>query len=77
MPTLLHQRPRAFGKATEVWTLDLLAEVAFAQGLTSHRVSAETIRYALKRLYITWKRAKHWITSPDPLYTPKNTSVTG
>ena len=77
VPTLLHQRPRAFGKATEVWTLDLLADVAFEQGLTSHRVSDETIRYAFKRLGITWKRAKHWITSPDPRYTQKNTSVTG
>ena len=77
LPTLLHQRPRAFGKPTEVWTLDLLAEVAFEQGLTTRRVSDEAIRGALKRLGISWKRAKHWISSPDPQYPQKNTSVTG
>jgi transposase len=74
---LLHQRPRTFGKATDVWTLDLLAAVAFEQRLTPRRVSDETIRYALKRLGITWKRAKHWITSPDPHYAQKNTSAIG
>ena len=76
LPTLLQRNPRTFGKETGVWTLDLLADVAFEQGLTSRRVSAEAIRGALKRLGITWKRATHWITSPDPQYTPNNTSAT-
>src|ERR1700690_2464471 len=39
--TLLHQSPRNFGKPTSLWTLDLAAEVSYAQGLTSERVSAE------------------------------------
>jgi hypothetical protein len=39
-------------------------------------VSDETIRFALKRLGIPWKRAKRWITSPDPYYAQKNTSAT-
>jgi transposase len=77
LPALLHQRPRTFGKATDVWTLALLADVAFAEGLTSRRVSDEAIRGALKRLGINWKRAKHWITSPDPQYAQKNTNATG
>jgi transposase len=77
LPTVLHQHPRTFGKVTDLWTLDLLADVAFEQGLTPRRVSDETIRYALKRLGITWKRAKHWITSPDPQYAQKNTNATG
>ena len=47
---LLHQSPRRFGKARSTWTLDLLAEVAFAQGLTPRRLSDEAIRQALKRL---------------------------
>jgi transposase InsO family protein len=34
-------------------------------------VSAETIRQTLKRFGINWKRAKHWITSPDPPYLIK------
>ena len=68
---LLHQSPRTFGKPTSLWTLDLAAEVSFAQGLTSERVSDETIRATLKRLGIGWKRAKRWITSPDPAYARK------
>jgi len=68
---LLHQSPRAFGKATSLWTLELAAEVSFEQGLTASQVSIETIRLALKRLGVGWQRAKHWITSPDPAYAKK------
>lgn len=68
---LLHQSPRDFGKATSIWTLDLAAEVAFSQGITKRQVSDETIRQALLRLGFGWKRAKTWITSPDPAYVRK------
>ena len=68
---LLHQSPRHFGKPTSVWTLELAAEVSFEQGLTRERVSDETIRATLKRLGVHWKRAKRWITSPDPAYARK------
>ena len=68
---LLHQSPRTFGKPTSLWTLDLAAEVSFEQGLTAERVSDETIRQAIRRLGIGWKRAKRWITSPDPAYARK------
>jgi transposase len=64
--TLLHQRPRAFGKPTSLWTLELAAEVGCARGLTAHRVSGETIRATLDRLGVRWRRAKRWITRPDP-----------
>jgi transposase len=74
---LLHQSPRIFGKPTSLWTLDLAAEVAFEQGLTSTQVSGETIRATLKQRKISWRRAKHWITSPDPEYVAKKTGVTG
>src|SRR5215216_4714691 len=60
---LLHQSPRTFGKPTSVWTLDLAAEVSFEQGITTERVSGETIRQAIGRLGVRWKRAKQWITS--------------
>jgi len=70
---LLHQSPRTFGKPTSVWTLQLAAEVSFAEGLTPRLVSDETIRLALRRLRVSWKRAKHWITSPDPAYARKKT----
>jgi transposase len=73
---LLHQSPRTFGKATSVWTLDLAAEVSFAQGITPRHVSGETIRTALAALGVRWKRAKHWITSPDPAYARKKNGAT-
>jgi hypothetical protein len=60
-----------------VWTLELAAEVSFEQGLTRERVSDETIRATLKRLGVHWKRAKRWITSPDPEYARKKVPATG
>jgi transposase len=74
---LLHHSPRTFGKPTGRWTLAVAAEVSFAQGLTPRRVSDETIRLALRRLRVSWKRAKHWITSPDPAYGRKKNGATG
>jgi len=74
--TLLHQSPRTFGKPTGIWTLKLAAEVSFAQGITARQVSDETIRTALEQLGVSWKRAKHWITSPDPDYLRKKNGAT-
>ena len=76
LPPLLHQSPRAFGHDSGGWTLDLVADVCLAEGLTPRRVSDEAIRGALKRLGISWQRATRWITSPDPLCAQKNTSAT-
>jgi transposase len=73
---LLHQSPRNFGKPTSLWTLALAAEVSYAEGLTPELVSAETVRATLERLGIGWRRAKHWITSPDPEYARKKTRAT-
>jgi transposase len=73
---LLHQSPRTFGKPTSVWTLELAAEVSVAEGITAERVSGETIRQALLRLGVRWKRAKQWITSPDPEYARKKVRAT-
>jgi transposase len=73
---LVHRRPRDFGYATSLWTLDLAAEVSFAQGLTPRLVTGEAIRQTLLRLGIGWKRAKHWITSPDPAYARTKGAVT-
>ena len=74
--TLLHQSPRRYGKPTSLWTLDLAADVSFAEGLTLARVSGETIRATLARLGVRWKRAKRWITSPDPAYARKKVPAT-
>jgi transposase len=74
---LLHQSPRTFGKPTSLWTLELAAAVSFEQGLTPGRVSGETIRMTLQRLGVRWRRAKEWITSPDPAYARKKVLATG
>jgi transposase len=68
----LHRPPRDFGFKTGLWTLSLVAKLCVKQGWIKSEVSSETIRQTLKRLGINWKRAKHWITSPDPLYFKKN-----
>jgi transposase len=68
---LLHSSPRDFGLDTSVWTLSLAAQISFQEGLTPRLVSGESVRRALKRLGKSWKRAKHWITSPDPHYLLK------
>lgn len=73
---LLHRSPRDFGHPTSLWTLDLVAEVAFAEGLTATQVSGETVRATLARLGIRWRRAKTWITSPDPAYAQKKRAAT-
>ena len=73
---LLHQSPRLYGKSTGVWTLALAADVCYEQGITKCLVSDETIRRALKRLETHWKRAKHWITSPEPHYARKKSGAT-
>jgi transposase len=73
---LLHRSPRDFDQPTSVWTLERAAAVSVAAGLVSTRVSGETIRQTLLRLGISWQRAKHWITSPDPAYARKKGGAT-
>jgi transposase len=73
---LLHQSPRTFGKSRSTWTLPLLAQVCYAQGWTPRVLSSHCLRLAVGRLGISWKRAKHWITSPDPAYARKKKPAT-
>src|SRR5918911_2036069 len=65
---MLHRSPREFGKQSSLWTLAMAAQVSFEEGLTKEPVSGETVRATLARIGVRWQRAKHWITSPDPLY---------
>jgi transposase len=74
---LLHQSPRTFGKPTSLWTLPLAAQVCHERGWTARVLSGEAIRLVLKRLGVGWKRAKHWLTSPDPEYARKKKCATG
>ena len=73
---IAHRSPRDFGKVRSTWSLVTLAEVAFDEGLTQEQVSIETIRQAILALGSSWKRAKNWITSPDPQYALKKSNVT-
>ena len=73
---LLHRSPHDFGRERSTWTLELVAQVSFEQGIIDREVSDESVRRALKRLKTNWKRAKHWITSPDPQYLLKKTLAT-
>lgn len=77
LKALLHRSPRDFGKERGTWTLELAAQISFQQGITPTQVSVASVRRALKRLGTNWKRAKHWITSPDPQYLLKKTHAIG
>ena len=73
---LLHRSPRDFGHPTSLWTLALAAQTAHAEGLTETRVTGETVRATLARRTVRWRRAKRWITSPDPAYARKKVRAT-
>ena len=74
---LLHQSPRSFGQPTSLWTLSRVAQVCHQRGWTPRVLSIESIRHAVERLGVSWQRAKHWITSPDPAYARKKKPATG
>ena len=48
----------------------------FRRGVDAAARQRRAIRVALRRLGVSWKRAKHWITSPDPAYARKKNGAT-
>jgi transposase len=74
---ILRQPPRAFGHARSTWTLALPAREAHGQGLSPTVLSAGTVRQALLRLGVGWRRAERRLTSPDPACARKNAAATG
>lgn len=72
----IRKSPRSFGKDTSLWSTPLLAQAAFEQGVTERIVDEETVRRALVRLGVNWKRAKKCIASPDPAYERKKSDGT-
>jgi len=72
---LLAQSPRSFGQTQSTWTLPLLAQVSFEQGLTPRVLDADTLGVAVKRLGIKWQSAQKRIQSPDPAYARKKSAV--
>ena len=73
---LLHQNPRTFAQPRSTWTLASVAQICYQKGWTPRILSIETIRLAIRRLGVSWQRAKHWISSPDPQYARKKNPVT-
>lgn len=71
------QSPRNFGQDRSIWTLALLAQVSFEEGLTPSLMSHESIRQALLRMGLRFTKAKAWINSPDPAYERKKGGATG
>jgi transposase len=76
LKALLHESPRSLGIERSTWTLKALALVSHQRGITSRELTDEAIRKAIKRLGVGWKRAKNWITSPDPAYARKKNDAT-
>lgn len=71
LKALAHTSPRHYGHPRSTWTLKTLAQVCYEQKLIDTPVSHETIRQTLLLMGGSWKRAKQWITSPDPEYARK------
>ncbi len=74
---LIRHSPRTYGYETSLWTLDVLAQVSFQEGLTRQRVHLDTVSQTLREMGIPWNRAKHWIHSPDEHYERKKRAGTG
>lgn len=77
LKAMVHQSPRAFGCESSMWTLQLLAEVSYQEGLTDRLVHADTVGETLHQLGVDWKKAKRHIQSPDQHYQRKKNDATG
>jgi transposase len=74
---LIRQSPREHGYESSLWTLEMLAEVSHQKGWTAHQVHPDTVSQTLIEMGVNWRRAKHWINSPDENYTGKKSAETG
>jgi transposase len=74
---IIRMSPRSLGYETSLWTLTVLAEVSFKEGLTTWQVSADTMSRTLRQLGVDWQRAKQHLTSPDPAYAVKKSDAIG
>ena len=77
LKAIVHQSPRDFGCDSSVWTLRLLAEISYREGLTDRLVHPDTVGETLGQLGVNWKKAKRYIQSPDEQYTRKKSDATG
>lgn len=74
---LIHRSPREFGHDTSLWTLKLIAQVSYEQGLSTQVVHLDTVSETLAQMGITWKRARKHIQSPDAHYDTKKNDAIG
>ena len=65
---MIRLSPRQFGHEPAVWTLDMLAETCWSEGIASRPVTEDNVRIVLRQMGIRWRRAKQWIRSPDEHY---------
>jgi transposase len=77
LKVIVHQSPREFGCESSMWTLQLLAVVSYAEGLTDRLVHSDTVGETLHQLGINWKKAKRHIQSPDEQYVRKKSDEIG
>ncbi len=74
LPDMVAASPRAYGQEHSLWSLKRLAVVCHQEGLTDRVVSYETMRDALQRAGISWKRARKRMPSTDAAYPIKKTA---
>ena len=74
---IIRQSPRTFGHKSSLWTLGLLAQTCWSEGIAARPVSVDGVRGALKELGINWQRARRWIRSPDEHYEAKKSGAIG
>lgn len=77
LKSVIRQSPRSFGYDNSLWTLPMLAELAYRAGYSERLVNPETVSRALAWEKINWKRARKRINSPDERYAGKKSAVTG
>ncbi len=68
LTALLGSDPQRYGHHATGWTVPLLHGEAQRAG---QRVSARTVRRAIRRLGWRWKRPKYVLGRPDPAYAEK------
>jgi transposase len=71
LPDIVATAPRAYGQQHSLWSLERLAVVCHQEGLTERVVSYETMRDALQRAGVNWKRARKRMQSRDAAYPIK------
>jgi transposase len=77
LKVIVRQSSRDFGCESSMWTLQLLAEVSYQEGLTDRIVHLDTVSETLRQIGANWKKAKRHIQSPDQHYRRKKNDATG